>query len=154
MAFVGSEKTITVSNKRQELVPRPSKRPKLTGDRRSKPRRRLSDEIPLREIHHDKLDAEKGFTDFEEAWQYNEVVNPDWEVDRRADLYIVGWYGPDDPEVSPVQTQNRKHAGLNPAHGTESSELVRGQEAIRNLRSVLAHVRGVHRRCHILFRGG
>ncbi|POS68485.1 hypothetical protein DHEL01_v213121, partial [Diaporthe helianthi] len=23
---------------------------------------------------------------------------PDWEVDRRAGLYIVGWYSPDDPE--------------------------------------------------------
>lgn len=108
MAFVGSEKTITVSNKRQELVPRPSKRPKLTGDRRSKPTRRLSDEIPLREIHHDNLDAEKGPTDSEESWEYNEVVIPDWEVDRRADLYIVGWYGPDDPEVSRVQIKEKK----------------------------------------------
>ncbi|KAH8759780.1 MFS transporter [Diaporthe sp. PMI_573] len=72
--------------------------PKFTGDRRSKPKRRLSDEIPLREIQHNKIDTEKGPTDSEESWEYNEAINPDWEVDRRAGLYIVGWYGPGDPE--------------------------------------------------------
>lgn len=100
MVFVGSEKTVTVSSNRQGLSPQPVKRPKFTGDRRSKPKRRLSDEIPLRQIHLDKVDVEKGHNDSEESWDYSEVINPDWEVDRRAGLYIVGWYGPGDPEVS------------------------------------------------------
>lgn len=103
MVFIGSENTITVSNTRQELLPQPAKLPKLTGDRRSKPKRRLSDEIPLREIQHDRVDTEKGTTDSEESWEYNEAINPDWEVERRAGLYVVGWYGPNDPEVSPVK---------------------------------------------------
>lgn len=103
MIFVGSEKTITVSSNRQDYVPHEVKRPKFTGDRRSKPKRRLSDEIPLREIQQDKIDIEKDTNDSEETWEYNDVINPDWEVDRRAGLYIVGWYGPDDPEVSPPQ---------------------------------------------------
>lgn len=106
MVFVGSENTITVSNTRQEFLPQPVTRPKFTGDRRLKPKRRLSDEIPLREIQHDKVDTEKGVTDSEEPWEYNEAVSPDWEVERRAGLYIVGWYGPNDPEVSPIQVQN------------------------------------------------
>ena len=113
MVFIGSEKSITVSNSRQELVPQPVKLPKFTGDRRSKPKRRLSDEIPLREIQHDKIDTEKGPTDSEESWEYNEATIPDWEIDRRAGLYIVGWYGPHDPEVSLVQVQSRQRVVLN-----------------------------------------
>lgn len=105
MIFVGSEKTITLSSNRQDYVSQPVRRPKFTGDRRSKPKRRLSDEIPLREIQQDKIDIEKDINDSEETWEYNDVVNPDWEVDRRAGLYIVGWYGPDDPEVSPPQSR-------------------------------------------------
>lgn len=102
MVFVGSEKTIFVSNSRQNLAPKPARRPKFTGDQRPKLKRRLSDEIPLREIQHDKIDIEKDPNESEESWDYNEVINPDWEVERRAGLYIVGWYGPDDPEVSPL----------------------------------------------------
>lgn len=155
MVFIGSENTITVSNSRQELHPQPVKPPKFTGDRRSKPKRRLSDEIPLREIQHDRVDTEKGATDSEEPWEYNEVVNPDWEVERRAGLYIVGWYGPNDPEVSRVQVQSTLNgsAVLNPSCNAESSELVSSEEAVCNLRSVFAHVRGLHRSCHILLCG-
>lgn len=100
MIFVGSEKIVTVSSNRQDLAPQPFKRPKFTGDSRSKIKRRLSDEIPLREIQHDKIDIEKDPQ--EESWNYNGVFHPDWEVERRAGLYIVGWYGPDDPEVSSI----------------------------------------------------
>lgn len=100
MVFVGSEKTVTVSNTRHGLAPRPAKRPKFTGDRRSKPKRRLSDEIPLQQIRHDKDDIEKVADVSEESWEYKDVINLDWDVDRRAGLYIVGWYGPNDPEVS------------------------------------------------------
>lgn len=112
MVFVGSEKTVTVSSNRRGLSPQPIKRPKFTGDRRSKPKRRLSDEIPLREIHLDKVDIEKGSNDSEESWDYNEVINPDWEVDRRAGLYIVGWYGLDDPEVRPFKVTTSARATL------------------------------------------
>lgn len=100
MIFVGSEKTVTVSSNRQDLAPHPVKRSKFTGDRRPKINRRLSDEIPLREINQYKIDIEKEPNDSEESWDYNYIVNPDWEVERRAGLYIVDWYGPDDPEVS------------------------------------------------------
>ncbi|KAI3395963.1 hypothetical protein diail_602 [Diaporthe ilicicola] len=98
MVFVGSEKTVTVSSSRPDFAPRPAKRPKFTGDRRSNPKRRLSDEIPLREVQNDKPDVEKGVEDSEGSWHSNGVIHPDWEVDRRAGLYIVGWYGSDDPE--------------------------------------------------------
>lgn len=113
MVFVGSEKTVTVSSTRQDLAPRPAKRPKFTGDRRSKPKRRLSDEIPLQEIRNDKADIEKVVNYTEESWEYKDVINPDWDVDRRAGLYIVGWYGPNDPEVStfripPSQKKKKK----------------------------------------------
>lgn len=114
MVFIGSENTITVSNTRQQLLPQPVKLPKLTGDRRSRPKRRLSDEIPLREIQHGRVDTEKGATDSEEPWEYNEAVSPDWEVERRAGLYIVGWYGPNDPEVSPIQVQSMAEGSAEP----------------------------------------
>lgn len=114
MIFIGSENTITVSNNRQELFPQPVKPPKFTGDRLSKPKRRLSDEIPLRDIQLDRVDTEKGATDSEEPWEYNEVVSPDWEVERRAGLYIVGWYGENDPEVSPVQVQSTAEDSAEP----------------------------------------
>lgn len=153
MVFMGSENTITVSNSRQELVPQPVKLPRFTGDRRSKPKRRPSDEIPLRDIQHDKIDTEKGPTDSEESWEYNEVINPDWEVERRAGLYIVGWYGPDDPEVSPAQVRNKERAVLNPNCDVESTKLVCDQEAVCDLRSVLAHVRSLHCSRNLLFCG-
>ncbi|KAK7710324.1 hypothetical protein SLS64_005909 [Diaporthe eres] len=133
MVFVGSEKTVTVSSNRKGLSPQPVTRPKFTGDRRSKQKRRLSDEIPLQEIHLDKLDIEKGPNHSEESWDYNEVINPDWEVDRRAGLYIVGWYGPDDPEVSPSEPKESQRAMLREQRDAEPPELVGSQEAVRNL---------------------
>lgn len=132
MVFVGSEKTVTVSSKRQQLTPPPVRHAKFTGDRRSKPKRRLSDEIPLREIQHDKDDIEKGANDSEESWEYNDFINPDWEVDRRAGLYIVGWYGPDDPEVSPLLAPTSRPVMLKRYHHTESPELVGGQKDVRH----------------------
>lgn len=99
MIFIGSEKTVTVTSSRQDLSPHPVKRPRFTGDR-SRPKRGLSDEIPLQEIRIDKIDVEKGLDDSEDTWDSREVLVPDWEVDRRAGFYIVGWYGSDDPEVS------------------------------------------------------
>lgn len=122
-----------MSSNRKGLSPQPVKRPNFTGDRRSKPKRRLSDETPLREIHLDKVDIEKGPNDSEESWDYNEVINPDWEVDRRAGLYIVGWYGPDDPEVSPSEPRKGQRVMLREQHGAEPPELVGSQEAVRNL---------------------
>lgn len=133
MVFVGSEKTVTVSSTRHDFAPRPAKRLKFTGDRRSKPERRLSDEIPLQEIRNDKADIEKIVNGSEESWEYKDVINPDWDVDRRAGLYIVGWYGPNDPEVSTFQIPPRQKIMLREHYDAESPELVSSQEAVRNL---------------------
>lgn len=111
MIFIGSEKTVAVSSNRHDLAPQPVKRPKFTGDSRPKIKRRLSDEIPLREIQHDKIDIEKDPNDSEESWDYNGIFHPDWEVERRAGLYIVGWYGPDDPEVSSIPSHKDLEEG-------------------------------------------
>lgn len=97
MIYFGSDHTVTVTSTR--YPPGSVKRPNYIQKGRTKHGRPLrSDEYPLKDLR--RSDVEHGLDDSGELLPSDDATGlGDWEVERQAGLYVVGWYGPNDQEV-------------------------------------------------------